>query len=60
MRSATTPAYGPSSNVGSVCRATTRPIAVPEPVSSSTSQDWAIICIQVPASEIDWPPKYSR
>jgi hypothetical protein len=31
-----------------------------ECVSVSTSQDCAVICIQVPASEIDWPVKYSR
>ena len=55
MRSATTPAYGPSSSVGRVWRAMTAPSAVAEPVSSSTSQDWAIICIQVPASETAWP-----
>ena len=59
-RSATTPAYGPSSSVGSVCNATTSPIAVPDEVSSSTSQDWAIICIQVPASDTDWPANQSR
>ena len=55
MRSATTPAYGPSSSVGRVWRAMTAPSAAAEPVSSSTSQDWAIICIQVPASETAWP-----
>ena len=59
-RSATTPPYGANSRTGSVCSATTRPSSVLEWVSTRTSQDWAVICIQVPASEIDWPVKYSR
>ena len=34
---------------------TTSPTAVAEPVSCRTSQDWAIVCIHVPASETAWP-----
>ena len=30
------------------------------PVSSRTSHAWATCCIQVPTSEIAWPPKKSR
>ncbi len=59
-RSATTPPYGARSRTGSVCSATTSPSLVLECVSTRTSQDCAVICIQVPASEIDWPAKYSR
>ena len=51
---------GSNSRIGSVCSATIRPSLVLEWVRTSTSQDWAVICIQVPASEIDWPVKYSR
>jgi hypothetical protein len=46
--------------MGSVCRAAAKPRSVGEWVRVSTSQDWAVICIQVPASEIDWPVKYRR
>jgi hypothetical protein len=56
-RSAITPPYGPSSSTGSACSATTSPRSTLEPVSVSTSQDWAIICIHVPTSEIACPPK---
>ena len=59
-RSATTPPYGPSSSTGNVCSATTTPILVPEPVSTSTSQDCATVCIQVPTREMAWPRKYLR
>ncbi len=59
-RSATTPPYGASSSTGSVCSATTKPRSVLEWVSTRTSQDCAVICIHVPASEIDCPVKYSR
>ena len=31
------------------------PSIVPECVRVKTSHDWAVICIQVPISEIDWP-----
>ena len=46
---------GRAAAIGRVWSATTAPSAVPEPVSFSTSQDWAIICIQVPTSETAWP-----
>ena len=55
-RSAITPPYGASSSTGSVCSATIPPSAVLECVSFSTSHAWAVICIQVPISEIAWPP----
>ena len=59
-RSATTPAYGPSSSTGRVCRATTSPTSTADPVRWKTRNDWAIVCIQVPMSEVAWPKKYSR
>ena len=40
---------------GPNCSAVTMPSAVPELVSSSTSQSWATRCIQVPVSETSWP-----
>ena len=57
MRSAISPPYGPSSSVGSVWRATTMPRSVAEPVSTSTSHACAVVCIQVPISEIACPAK---
>ncbi len=59
-RSASTPPNGPNSRSGRNCSADTTPSAVPLPVSSSTSHDWATRCIQVPDSEITCPVKYSR
>ena len=59
-RSTTRPPYGASNSTGSVCIATTRPSAVPEPVSSSTSHDCAIDCIQVPVSDTVCPAKNRR
>ena len=44
-----TPPHGPKNSTGKICRAMTRPSAVPEPVSLSTSSPWATVCIQVPA-----------
>ena len=56
-RSASTPPNSENSSVGPNCRASTKPIAVPElPDSSRISQSWATRCIQVPVSEITWPP----
>ncbi len=52
-RSATTPPYGASSKIGTAWSATTKPRSVLECVSVRTSQDWPVICIQVPTSEID-------
>ena len=48
-------AVGAEEQHGRVCSATTRPSAVLECVRVRTSQDWAVICIQVPIREIDWP-----
>jgi hypothetical protein len=42
------------------CSATVRPRSVLEWVRVNTSQDCAVICIQVPTIEIDWPVKYRR
>jgi hypothetical protein len=55
-RSATTPPYGASINTGIVCSATISPRSVLEWVRLRTSHDWPVICIQVPISEIAWPP----
>ena len=55
IRSAITPPYGASNRTGNVCSAMITPSAVLECVSVSTSHDWAVICIQVPISDIDWP-----
>jgi len=43
--------------MGRVWRASTKPRSVLEWVRVSTSQDCAVICIQVPASETDCPVK---
>jgi hypothetical protein len=54
-RSAMTPPTGESRSVGSSWSATVRPRAAPLSVSSSTSQAWAVVCIQVPMLEISEP-----
>jgi len=36
------------------------PSIVAEPVSLQTSHCWAMVCIHVPISEINWPKKNSR
>ena len=36
------------------------PSIVAEPVSRQTSHCWAMVCIQVPMSEMSWPKKKSR
>lgn len=54
-RSAIRPAYGESSSAGRNCRPVTMPSAVPEWVSSRTSQSWATRCIQVPVFEMIAP-----
>ena len=56
-RSTTTPPSGPKKVTGRNWQAVTRPSSVLLPVSCSTSQPWATVCIQVPASETAWPPK---
>ncbi len=50
-RSAMTPPNGARISVGRNCIATTVPSAVPLPVSSSTSQAWAMPCIHVPLND---------
>ena len=50
-RSASMPPHRPSTSDGPNCSAVTMPSAVPELVSSSTSQSCATRCIQVPVSE---------
>ena len=45
-RSAIMPAHGPRNRDGRNCSATVMPTAVTEPESWSTSQSWAIRCIQ--------------
>ena len=47
-RSATTPPKSPNISIGRNCSATATPTAVTLPVSSSTSQSWAMRCIQSP------------
>ena len=42
------------------CANDTTPSIVAELVSFSTSHACAALCIQVPASEVSWPKKYSR
>ena len=62
-RSAITPPHTPNSSMGRNCRATISPRAEPavaRPVSSSTSQLWAVVCIHVPLREISWEKKKSR
>ena len=48
---------GPNNRIGSVCRATTSPTWNPEWVRVNTSQDWAMLCIQVPMRDRLWPAK---
>ena len=48
---------GPSTSDGPNCSAVTMPSAVPEFVSSRTSQSCATRCIQVPVSETSWPER---
>ena len=48
MRSAIMPPWTPSSSIGRNCIAIVMPTAAALPVSSSTSQSWAMLCIQVP------------
>ena len=55
MRSAMTPPYGPRIRMGRYCNAVVMPRAVPEFVSLSTSQAWAIDCIKVPEVEMICP-----
>jgi hypothetical protein len=46
------PPYGPKNSTGSVCSASTKPIAVAECVSVSTSHACAADCIHVPISDV--------
>ena len=59
-RSAITPVHAPIRSIGSVCSASVMPRAVPESVSSSTSQLCASICIHDPTVEISSPTKKAR
>ncbi len=54
-RSAIMPPQGPNSSDGMNCSATVMPTAVTEPDSSSTSQSWAIRCIQRAITATKWP-----
>jgi len=54
-RSVMTPPYGPKTRMGRYCKAVAIPSAVPEWVSSSTSQAWATDCIKVPDVEMICP-----
>ena len=56
-RSATTPPRGPTTSMGRNWHAMTRPSQAPLPVSCSTSQPRATVCIQVPLTETSWPAK---
>ena len=51
-RSAITPPYGPSRRTGRVWSPMMTPSAVLECVRVRTSHAWAVICIQVPASDV--------
>ena len=60
-RSARTPPYSASSITGRNCSVVTKPSANGDPsVIRSTSQAWAVVCIQVPVSEITWPIQNKR
>jgi hypothetical protein len=59
-RSASTPPQTEKSRMGRNCRAVTTPSAVPLWVSVSTSQSWAMRCIQVPVLETTCPAAKSR
>ena len=60
-RSASAPAGSDTMAVGPNCKAMTMPTATPlPPDSSSTSQSWAMRCIQVPTSETTCPPAQRR
>ena len=59
-RSAINPPHMPASSIGVNWRAVVTPRATPLPVSLSTSQLWAVICIHVPVSETSWPAKKRR
>ncbi len=54
-RSATTPAYRVNRSTGSDPAAVTIPSSMAESVSSSTSQPWAVDCIQVPTIDSRCP-----
>src|SRR5437870_2254427 len=60
QRSAKTPIQGPRKNVGRNASIAAMPNAVPEWLSSQTTHDWAVCCIQMPMSEMTWPDRYIR
>ena len=59
-RSTSTPAKGASTNVGIRAANPTRPSSKALWLNRQTSQATAVICIQVPISEMPWPMKKSR
>ncbi len=59
-RSASRPPHGPNRNIGPKRAAVVSPSTVPELVSCRTRNDWAIVCIQVPLTEMSCPKKYRR
>jgi hypothetical protein len=60
LRSAYRPPAWPKIRIGRKRAAVVSPSCVPLCVRSSTRNDWAIVCIQVPITEISWPKKNSR
>src|SRR5262249_53563776 len=54
------PPNGPATSIGRYCMARARPTSRAEWVSWSTSQGWAMLCIQVPTVETSWPPRNRR
>ena len=56
-RSASRPPNAPSTRIGANWRQAVMPTARPLPVSLSTSQVSATICIQLPLSDTTWPAK---
>ncbi len=58
--SAISPPNRPRNITGRNWAAATTPSMNGSPVSSSTSQLWATVCIQVPTNEVSWPAKNSR
>ena len=59
-RSASEPPHSDSGTSGSTATKLTRPIMLAWPVRRYTSHCWAMVCIQVPMTEISWPKKNRR
>ncbi len=60
MRSATTPAHNMNSQVGMPAAKPTYPRNSGDFVSSKTRKPRAVDCIQLPNSEVSWPPNHNR